>query len=130
MSDPVLRAQPCPAGPKGVVRVDPVLRATNCPPGLLPASARSFLKLALECGWDAHASVAIGPPDDADLAVMSVVVWARWPVETSLRVSARWECPSDRSRPFGFAKAWRLPGVHGIPDALNFNEAKAALKGE
>lgn len=106
---------------------DPILRAKPCPDSLMPASARTFLKMALDKGWDAHATVAIGPPDDADLAVMSVVVWARWPVDIDIRISARWECPSDRSRPFGFAKAWRHPGLLGLPDSLNFTEAKAAL---
>ncbi len=103
---------------------DPVLLAQHCPDSLLPSSAGTFLKLAHANGWDANASVAVGPPDDASLAVMSVCVWAR---RDNVKIYARWECPSDRSRPFSFSAAYRTPGVHGIPDALNFSEAKQAL---
>lgn len=105
----------------------PILRSQPCPETMLPGSALTFLRLAQTKGWDAYATVAVGPPDDLDLAVMSVVVWAR---RSGVHVDARWECPSDRSRPFGFAAAWRTPGVLGWPDRLNFTEAKAALKGE
>lgn len=111
------------------------MRAQHCPDSLLPASAGSFLKLAHANGWDAHATVAIGPPDDGDLAVMSVAVWARRPLARQRTdrsvlgeyVRASWECPSDRSKPFGFHSAWYSPGIHGIDDKMNFTEAKAKI---
>jgi hypothetical protein len=105
---------------------DPILRSQTCPESLMPISARSMLKIAEQHGWMTNCTVAIGPADDEQLAVMSVVVRCMHP-ERRQSVAARWECPSDRSRPFSFATAWTHPGPVGLPFRLNFSEAKAAL---
>lgn len=108
-----------------VAMSEPVLRAMLCPADMLPSSAAGFLRDALAAGWDAHATIAIGPPDDEKLAVMSIVVWCR---RAGVEVDARWECPADRSKPFGFSSAWERPGWHGFANRLGFREAQAALK--
>lgn len=100
---------------------DPILRAMVCPPEMMPSSAKGLLRDALSNGWEAHATLAIGPPDDAALAVMSVVVWCR---KSEQLIRCRWECPADRSKPFGFSSGWKTPGMH----PLGFREAQAAVR--
>lgn len=96
-----------------------------CPDDMMPPSAADFLRDALAAGWDAHATLAIGPPDDENQAVMSVVVWAR---RNCVEIDARWECPADRSKPFRFSAAWQRPGFFGFANKLGFREAQAAIK--
>lgn len=104
---------------------DPVLHAMLCPDDMMPSNARSVLKQALAADWEAHATVAIGPPDDEAFAVMSVMVWCRRP---GARLRARWECPADRSKPFSFSSAWKNPGLYGIAERLGYGEIANALK--
>lgn len=104
---------------------DPILRAMLCPDEMMPSSAKGLLRDALSNGWDSHATLAIGPPDDDSLAVMSVVVWCR---KSGIQIDCRWECPADRSKPFGFSDGWKRPGMYGIPDKLGFREAQAAVR--